>query len=312
MASLLIAVTGLSLLAPSAAEARAGRGFSMGSRGSHTWSAPPRTSLTPHWARPMDRTYTPRPQFDRPAQAPSMQRPLMGNRPMTMAQRPGFVSRHPFMTGFMGGLLGAGLFGMLSGHGILSGFTGGSSLFGFLLQVLILALIIRWLIKLWQGRNLGAVSQENQAQGQLAPAQQAPAQQPFTPTPADYNAFSAMLVQVETAWGQLDMNTLQRLTTPEMYQYFSEQLDELSQKGLRNHTGDVRFIHGDLSEAWIENGQAYATVAMQYSLLDYTVDAGGTVVDGSRTAPQTVTEDWTFVRPAAGGTWRLSAIQQAG
>jgi predicted lipid-binding transport protein (Tim44 family) len=53
---------------------------------------------------------------------------------------------------------------------------------------------------------------------------------------------------------------------------------------------------------------------MRFSLLDATVDGSGRVVSGSWTAPQEVTEIWTF-RRRQGGTarqWELSAIQQDG
>ncbi|MCI1395373.1 MAG: TIM44-like domain-containing protein, partial [Acetobacter peroxydans] len=72
----------------------------------------------------------------------------------------------------------------------------------------------------------------------------------------------------------------------------------------------VRFLQGDVSEAWSENGMNYATVAMRYSLIDLTTNAMGQVIDGSSTEPVTITELWTFVRPARGGRWLLSAIQQ--
>jgi predicted lipid-binding transport protein (Tim44 family) len=48
--------------------------------------------------------------------------------------------------------------------------------------------------------------------------------------------------------------------------------------------------------------------------LDATVDGSGRVVSGSWTAPQEVTEIWTFRRPQGGTArqWELSAIQQDG
>ena len=46
------------------------------------------------------------------------------------------------------------------------------------------------------------------------------------------------------------------------------------------------------------------------TVIDVTTDLTGRVVDGSPNERQTVTELWTFVR-ARGGSWLLSAIQQA-
>ena len=52
------------------------------------------------------------------------------------------------------------------------------------------------------------------------------------------------------------------------------------------------------------------TVAFVASVLDYTTDEAGTVIDGSRTEPVRFEEYWTFVRPVGPHAWRLSAIQQ--
>ena len=95
-----------------------------------------------------------------------------------------------------------------------------------------------------------------------------------------------------------------------MVSYFAEQLADYASRGLRNTVTDVRLLRGDLSEAWRENGRDFATVAMNFSMIDVTRDAGGRVVDGSPTEPVTATELWTFVR-APNGRWILSAIQQA-
>jgi predicted lipid-binding transport protein (Tim44 family) len=54
------------------------------------------------------------------------------------------------------------------------------------------------------------------------------------------------------------------------------------------------------------------TAHIAASLLDYTVDdATGSVVEGSKTTPQTVEEFWTFVRPVGNNPWQLTAIQTA-
>ncbi len=79
---------------------------------------------------------------------------------------------------------------------------------------------------------------------------------------------------------------------------------------MRNTVTDVRLQKGDLAQAWSEGSREYATVAMQFSMIDQTRDAQGRVVDGSPTERQVVTEVWTFLR-SRGGRWILSAIQQA-
>jgi predicted lipid-binding transport protein (Tim44 family) len=128
-------------------------------------------------------------------------------------------------------------------------------------------------------------------------------------TPADYDAFERLLGDVQTAYGNEDIQALRARTTPEMLSYFAEQLAEDVSRGVVNKIAGVKLLQGDLAEAWREGNAEYASVAMRYTLVDRFLDrASGRLVDGSE-SPQEVTELWTFMR-AAGGQWLLSAIQQ--
>ena len=96
-----------------------------------------------------------------------------------------------------------------------------------------------------------------------------------------------------------------------MVSYFAQDLQDLEARNWRNETRDVQLEQGDLAEAWSEDGEDYATVAMRFSMLDATFDnATNKVVEGSTTERQMATELWTFVRKGAAGRWMLSAIQQ--
>jgi predicted lipid-binding transport protein (Tim44 family) len=77
-----------------------------------------------------------------------------------------------------------------------------------------------------------------------------------------------------------------------------------------NKISGIKLLQGDLAEAWREGNEEYASVAMRYAIVDKTVDrTTGRIVEGADT-PQEVTEIWTFLR-TRGGSWMLSAIQQA-
>ena len=96
-----------------------------------------------------------------------------------------------------------------------------------------------------------------------------------------------------------------------MLSYFAEELAANAGRGLVNRVSDVKLLQGDLAEAWRERDAEYATVAMRFSLVDQTMErASGRVVEGDPVRPTETTELWTF-RRAAGGSWLLSAIQQA-
>jgi predicted lipid-binding transport protein (Tim44 family) len=287
-------------LAPGFADARAGGGGSFGSRGSMTWSAPPSTGTAPYSAFPMQRSVTP----NGPSQG-------FGG------QGYGYGARSGFASGLLGGLIGAGIGGLLLGHGFFGGMLGFGGFLGFLLQIFLIVLVVRFLIRLFRGQSpafaggpnifaRGGPSGPPPAGGFGGPAGLPPIQV----GPPDYQAFEQLLQAIQAAWSSQDMNALRAMATPEMLSYFGEQLTQQASRGVRNEVSNVRLLQGDLAQAWSEGSREYATVAMRFSMVDVTVDANGRIVDGNPNEHVTATELWTFVR-APGGRWILSAIQQA-
>jgi predicted lipid-binding transport protein (Tim44 family) len=306
-----IAVLALALT-PGLADARAGSGGSFGSRGSNTWSAPPSTNTAPGGGQMMQRSVTPNTPYNNSPgfNSRGFNSPGFGGQ--------GFGGRSPFMSGLMGGLIGAGIGGLLFGHGFLGGGgLGFGGFLGFLLQIFLIVMVVRFLLRWFRNRSpvtaggpgLFARSGFPGGAGGGMPAA-GPAGQPIAISPADYQAYEQLLVAVQAAWTAHDLPALQRIATPEMVSVFAEQLAEQTSRGVRNSVSDVRLVQGDLAEAWQESGRQYATVAMRFSMIDVTFDAGGRVVDGSPTEHVTATELWTFLR-VPGGQWVLSAIQQA-
>jgi predicted lipid-binding transport protein (Tim44 family) len=303
-------------LAPAVSEARIGGRSSSGSRGSQTYSAPPATRTAPGGGQQFQRTETP------------ASRPGAATTPQT-AQRPvgapgGFFSRNPLMAGLMGGLLGAGLFGLLSGAGLFGGLSGFAGFLGLLLQIGLIAGLVFLVVRLVRGRQQPALAggpqgyaREMNSGGRSPDGRPAAgfggaagvARQPVEISADDFQSFERSLVEMNEAWSRQDVATLRRISTPEMARYFEQDLEDLKARGWTNVARDVRLEAGDLSEAWNEDGQDYATVAMRFSLVDVTTDASGQVVEGSPTERETATELWTFTR-RPGTRWILSAIQQ--
>jgi len=300
------------------ADADARPRVSMGSRGSKTFSAPPPTATAPNAAAPINRSMT------QPG-SPGMAAP--GARP-PIAQPGGFG--RGLMGGLLGGLLGAGLFGMLFGSGFLGGIGGLASIFGLLLQVGLVAIVGVMLFRWWQRRSQAQqpayAGMQRTAEpphpsalggfggfggfggGNAAPS--APVAEPLEIKPADFDTFEKLLGDVQTAYGREDLTALRPHLTPEMLSYYAEELSENASRGVVNKISDVKLLQGDLAEAWREGEKEYASVAMRYSLKDQYVDrTTGKAADGTD-APQEATEVWTFTR-VRGGTWLLSAIQQA-
>jgi predicted lipid-binding transport protein (Tim44 family) len=297
----LAAIATALVLVAADAHARAGGGFSGGSRGFRTFSAPPSTSTAPNSAAPIQRTIT----------QPGGATPTgLGS-----GARPGLFGGGLF-GGLAAGFLGAGLFGMLFGHGLFGGMGGFASIIGLLLQVVLVVIVARLIFAWWQRRNMpaAAYAAAHSATGHGFAGlggmlgSSAPAGEPLTIVKEDYDAFEQLLGDVQAAYSAEDLSALRAEMTPEMVSYFSEQMTQNASRGLINRVSDVKLLQGDLAEAWREGDADYATVAMRFALNDSMVErASGRTVEGG--SPSEVTELWTF-RRARGGDWLLSAIQQ--
>ena len=297
----LAAIVAAFVLVTADAHARIGGGFSGGSRGMRTYSAPPATPTAPT-AAPIQNSMT----------QPGSATPIGQT-----AIRPGFFGGGLF-GGIAAGFLGAGLFGLLFGQGFFGGMAGFASVLGLLVQVLLVVIVARLIFAWWQrrkmsapayaaarpatGHNFGGLS------GMSSGAAGPPAGEPLAIAKSDYDAFERLLGDTQAAYSTEDLSALRAKVTPEMLSYFSEQLAGNASRGLINHVTDVKLLQGDLAEAWREGGTDYATVAMKFALMDSMVErASGRTVEGGERSE--VTELWTFMR-ARGGNWLLSAIQQ--
>ncbi len=295
---------------------------SAGSRATRTFSEPPSPATAPNTARPMDRTMT----------QPSQARPNAATPGAQGARSGGLFGGlgGGLLGGLAAGFLGAGLIGMLTGSGFLGGMAGFASFLGLLLQVALIALVAMLAWRWWQNRNAPqtatasgpSLGQGPEGSGRPEGAamlgglfggasQQASASQP-TGEPielqgSDFDTFERLLGELQTAYGLEDLNALRSRVTPEMLSYYSEEMAHNQSNGDINPITDIKLLQGDLSEAWSEGDDEYATVAMRYSLNDRIVDRNdGKLIEQ---LPSEVTELWTF-RRARGGNWVLSAIQQ--
>jgi predicted lipid-binding transport protein (Tim44 family) len=289
----------------SPADARVGGGFSSGSRGARTFSAPPSTSTAPSTAQPFNRTF---------AQPGS---PGIGSSGLNGG---GFFNRPGggMLRGLAAGFLGAGLLGMLFGGGMFGGLGGMSSIFGLILQIGLIIIVVRLAMSWWQRRQGTAPAYASGSTGGLGGQSGfrsgtgfglGSASTPLEIVPADYEAFERLLSEIQAAWSNEDIAKLHTLATPEMVSYFTKDLQENQARNQVNKVSGTKLLQGDLAEAWREGDTDYASVAMRFSMVDKTVDrTTGRLITGSD-QPTEATEVWTFVRPRGAG-WELSAIQQ--
>jgi predicted lipid-binding transport protein (Tim44 family) len=311
-----------------------------GSRGSRTFTPPPKTNTAPGTAQPIQRSTTPA----QPSAAGRTAAPAATG----AAARPGLFNRPGFMGGLVAGLLGAGLIGLLFGQGLLGNLAGFASILGLLLQVALIGGIGFLLFRWWQSRSqpqpalAGIPAGDTPRAYGAAPSAESPAPPPaplqnsnprpgygggdahsgatnghaepvdeIRLKPEDYDAFERLLGEIQTYYSKEDVAALRQRTTPEMMTYLSEDLGENLSRGVTAALSRVKLLQGDLAEAWAEGNVEYATVALRYELIDTVVDRNTRqVIEGDPDNPVEATELWTFMRSRNGGTWLLSAIQQ--
>ena len=293
-------------------DAKPGRSGSSGSRGARTDTSVPSTPTAPRTSTgaPSSPAAVPgRPAAPAAAQAPS--------RFSTMAK------------GFALGLFGAGLFGLLSGNGLLSGLSGIMGFLGLILQIGLIALAVRLVWGFFRNRQaqqalpagpaaynrapLPETTGAASAQAASTQPQPAPVQRNDTVGigPDDYQGFQSVLSDLMAAYTKEDIAGIRRVTTPQMAAHFIKELHENQSRGLVNQLGQPQLMQGDLAEAWYEDNLAYATVAMRFAMTDAMLErATGRVVSGNPAQPEESVEVWTFCRDGAGRPWLLSAQEQ--
>jgi predicted lipid-binding transport protein (Tim44 family) len=307
-------------LSAAVVDAKPGRGGSTGNRGAKTDMSVPSTPTAPRTSTPQaapGATQPGRPAAPAAAAAAQAAKPSMMS---TMAK------------GFAMGLIGAGLFGLLTGNGLFGGLSGLMGFLGLLLQVALIAIAIRLVWGFIQSRRqpqavpAGApnLARAGINQPQAAPVAQ-PAPQAYQPQPAepqrtdavgigpdDYQAFQGVLVELMRAYAAEDLAGLRRVATPDVAAHYIRELHEAQSKGVVNRLSQPELLQGDLAESWYEDNVAYATVAMRFSMADAVIERQtGRVIEGDLQRPVESTEIWTFRRDGAGRPWLLCGQQQA-
>ncbi len=308
--------------------ARAGSGRSFGGGSSRSFSTPYRGSSSPSQQNEYRSSQIPR-QPGTPG-APASQ-PWGGG---------GFL--RGLAGGIAGGFLGSLLFTSLgfAGLGGLGGFGGGIGLLEILLVGGIVFAVVSYLRRKSQqglaGAHGGHFSMGSadrggywgpaRADGANTALEDRPgaleAQRGLTEVGTVVAGFDAgrfpeeamdIFFRIQAAWARRDLDPVRGLLAPEVHQELQRDVDTLKAEGKVNRLENIAVRRSEIREAWVEAGHAFITIHFLANLLDYTIEEQtGRLVSGSRETPVKFEECWTFVRPAGGSSWQLTAIQQVG
>lgn len=310
----LFAVIGLTqIVLESLADARAGGGFSSGSRGSRSYQAP---------SRPTQPSAPQREAMPQQAQQPSPMMPQSG----------GFM--RGLGTAVLGGFLGSMLFSGLAGAGGFGGGLGGSG-FG-MMEILLFGGLAYFLYRKYRASQAAAAPgygsmqyQDTQYQAPTPPSysNNPPVQESLPLNGIDYRSLTMMdrsftpeqflksaqdsFFKIQGAWNKQDSAALRELCGAELMKSWEDEIAQLRSRGQKNRMDNIALRESEITEVWTETGADFITVRLHANLLDYTVDDKGAVVSGSDSNAVQFEEFWTFTRPVGPNAWKLTAVQQA-
>ena len=101
---------------------------------------------------------------------------------------------------------------------------------------------------------------------------------------------------VQEAWMNLDDGKIRPLTTDELYNMYSMQLDTLRVKNEKNIMKEINLVTASLTNLKIENNIETATVIMTVNCYDYIVDSQNKVVRGNDKNKIEITYELTYIK----------------
>ena len=101
---------------------------------------------------------------------------------------------------------------------------------------------------------------------------------------------------VQEAWMNLDDGKIRTLTTDELYNMYSMQLDTLRVKNEKNIMKEINLVTASLTNLKIENNIETATVIMIVNCYDYIVDSQNKVVRGNDKNKIEITYELTYIK----------------
>ncbi|MEO5361322.1 MAG: TIM44-like domain-containing protein [Nitrospirota bacterium] len=288
---------------------------SIGSRGSRTNVPPKQPTST---ARPSQQQQ----QVQRPVQPAMQPAPATGG----------------FWRGLAGGMIGGMLGGMLfhslgfggsapAGYGGAAVGGGGIGLFDIIV-IAVIGYIIYRIVKSRKRENSYNVDYAGGDYSTQYQTVQPPDDLPYQPTELEagledirrYDQYfdedrfkdivSDIFYKVQTAWSRRDLNPVRGLMASDIFGDLNADISKMKEEGRVNKLENIGVRGVKLSEAWQETGKDFITVEIAASMLDYTTDESGRVIDGDNNVSVGFLEYWTFVRDRGSSNWQLTAIQQ--
>jgi len=103
-------------------------------------------------------------------------------------------------------------------------------------------------------------------------------------------------MQLQSCWTNKDIEPLRPYLTDNLYNMSARQLDNLRRSGRTNYIERIAVLERKLTGFEQSEGYDKLHLILKTRIVDYTVDADGNVVSGSKTAEKFMTYEWVLIR----------------
>lgn len=251
-----------------------------------------------------------------------------GRSPASTYQNRSFWQNHPIMTGILAGLAGSWLGNMFFNSNtatktqdpVKTNQGDFATWFGSKLPLIILIVVAYLIFRRYRRgpQNLyrGGDSLTSQRDATFGSGYSTRRDSQVQLSDQDYQQFAQLLIEVQNAWSENDSGRLRQLTSPDLFNYFSQILNENKSEGVRNRIENVQVINQELQDAWQEQNDEYVSVRITWMAKDYFVresrnpNDADYITTGDPHNFVSNTEVWTFSRSPGRGSWILTGVQQ--
>ncbi len=101
---------------------------------------------------------------------------------------------------------------------------------------------------------------------------------------------------IQTAWMNFDLKTIQNLVSDEIYNMYSMQLDTLKVKGQKNMMEDIKYINNSITKITFENNIETINTILQVECYDYLINESNKVIRGTKNQKLIYTYELTFTK----------------
>lgn len=117
---------------------------------------------------------------------------------------------------------------------------------------------------------------------------------------------------IQHAWSKKNLETVKDKMTPEVYNEFMSEINEMNTKGHTSTLENLMINKTEIVSSWDEDSKKYMTLRFSVSLIEYEADKEGKIVSGKKDGYTDINELWTFEKEGMVSDWKVSGVEDTG